>query len=161
MVCSFSISWLLAYCIRCLWECDRNKRSSWKAENNWGNQVDRGITRCGAQTKCKFLSKSDEKVLQEVSALQKVRSTTRSKWRDPTRCEQVNEWTNLILRCTFVSRRLCRESALRAKQDKQNVKVRSQGAVGALWQRTEAEARSTVQIVKDGGGASRRSSLKP
>ena len=25
MFCSFSISWLLAYCIRCPWECDRNK----------------------------------------------------------------------------------------------------------------------------------------
>ena len=38
-----------------------------------------------------------------------------------------------------MSRRLCRESTLRAKHDEQNVKVTSRGAVGALWQRTEAE----------------------
>ena len=75
-----------------------------------------------------------------------------SKWRDPTRYKHVKEWTNLILRCNFVSRRLCREFALRIKHDKQNVKVRSRGAVGALWRRTEAEARSIVQIAYDGGG---------
>ena len=45
----------------------------------------------------------------------------------------------MILRCSFVSRRLCRESALRAKHAKQNVKVKSRGAVGALWRRMEAK----------------------
>ena len=59
--------------------------------------------------------------------------------RDPTQCKQLNKWTNLILRCSFVSRRLCRESALRAKHDEQNVKVKSWGAMEALWRRTEAE----------------------
>ena len=44
------------------------------------------------------------------------------------------------------------ESALRTKLDEQNVKVKNPGAVGALWRRTEAEARSTVQIAEDGGG---------
>ena len=48
---------------------------------------------------------------------------------------------------------MCRESALRAKHDEQNVKVRNWGEVGALWRRTEAKARSTVQIVEDGGRA--------
>ena len=33
------------------------------------------------------------------------------------------------------------------------MKVRSRGAIGALWRRTEAEARSTVELVEDGGGA--------
>ena len=98
------------------------------------------------------MSKSDEKVLQEVSVLQKVRNTMRSKWRHPTRCEQVNEWKNLIFRWSFVSRRLCMEFALRAKHDEQNVKVRSRGAIGALWWRTEAEGRSNVQIADDRGG---------
>ena len=40
------------------------------------------------------------------------------------------------------------ESALRTKLDEQNVKVKNPGAVGALWRRTEAEARSTVQIAE-------------
>ena len=52
-----------------------------------------------------------------------------------------------------MNRRLCKESALRAKEVEQNVKVRNRGGVGALWRRTEAEGRSTVQIAKDGGGA--------
>ena len=96
----------------------------------------------------------------------------------------MNKWTDLILRCSFLSRRLCKESALCAKQDEQNVKVRNRGAIGALWRRMEAEAWSTVQIAEDenedGGearigrstlrsnegwrrcrGASCRSSLKP
>ena len=59
----------------------------------------------------------------------------------------------MILRCNFVSRRLCRESALRAKHDEQNVVVKSRGAVehyGKGW--------STVQIAEDGGGALCRAS---
>ena len=55
-----------------------------------------------------------------------------------------------------MSGRLCKESALRAKQDEQNVKIISRGAVGALWRRMEAEARSIVQIAEDGGGGEAR-----
>ena len=36
------------------------------------------------------------------------------------------------------------------------MKVRSRGAIGALWRRTEAEARSTVELVEDGGGGEAR-----
>ena len=66
----------------------------------------------------------------------------------------------MILQCNFVSRRLCRESALRAKHDEQNVKVGSRGAgeqlehygEGRRWRRgtlcrlrrTKVEAKCTL-----------------